>query len=104
MIPVNILNNKETIIAIETICINAMKQIEGSITARTADRNPQQIFKKLKDDILYIAKRASKSLVPRKLRNIRNIEMQIKQVLNNPSLDQTQQQMTALEVEEELAN
>jgi hypothetical protein len=30
--------------------------------------------------------------------------MQIKQVLNNPSLEQTQQQIIALELEEELAN
>jgi hypothetical protein len=102
MMPDSILKNQEVLMRIETLCKNAMEQIEY-LTNRTATKNSQLIFKVLRDDILSLAKKASKSIIPKKIHSIKKIEAQIKQILNDNSLDLIQQKMTALELEEELA-
>jgi hypothetical protein len=102
-IPTNLLKGKEVHSILQELCIKAQTKIETSSTSRTPTHNPQILFKELKQDIIRAMRQLARSLVPKIQKTIQLKQAKLEKILNDSSLDSEQQQIVALELEEEIA-
>lgn len=65
----------------------AIQDIKHLGRGRTADRNPQKIYQKWKSDIIALAKERDKTIVPKYVAEKATVELQLKQALDEPNLD-----------------
>jgi ribonuclease HI/exonuclease III len=102
MMPVNLLKNKTLLNEIQKLTQEVQKTLEET-TLRTPEINPQTIYKRLKEDILKIARQISKTQTPKLTKTIQKKQKQLASILENPNLNLEYKQITSMELEEEIA-
>ena len=96
------MENKKFIDEIQHLGRKLQEDIEASKENRTTTQNPQTLFKKFKDSIIPIAKKASKIAASKKNHEIKILQKDLTQTLNEPNADPEEKLITSAIIQEKI--